>query len=302
MQSLQDEQGNICHDEDVILERIHNFYGSLYSQPPPQPGDSIGRTRILGLLNRQVEVGDNCNLIKVPELKEVETTINNMAKGKAPGEDGVTAKVLQLTWGWVQGPCIDFLKEIHHVYIMFIQGRFIQGRYIMDNIRTLKLCQDLANNTDFRSAIVGFSRNVERSHARSEKTGHKDQYNTAARTHRVSNLVHKNQNQRLATAREVQLEVEGHGRSLEGMEAASAILESLIKSDEQVEDITDRWSTRGIFSNLILVTTLEISVGTRGINAASFGCGEPFTRAFSHDQGRREYMWQTDSINGAGKK
>ncbi|KAL3690413.1 hypothetical protein R1sor_016722 [Riccia sorocarpa] len=106
------EQGVLINNEEEILKKVHQFYNGLYDQPAITEGERQERRRVLSLVDRHVDAEENRKLITTPERKEVESIVRSLPRDKAPGEDGVTAEILQQSWEWVGTPCISFLTAV----------------------------------------------------------------------------------------------------------------------------------------------------------------------------------------------
>ncbi|KAL3685968.1 hypothetical protein R1sor_003990 [Riccia sorocarpa] len=106
---LTSAEGVAINEEDDILEEIHRYYQELYHQPRITREVADERRRALQLIRRTVTEEQNLNLEILPEAQEIDTIVEDMKKNKAPGEDGLTIEVLQLTWEWVRAPCITII-------------------------------------------------------------------------------------------------------------------------------------------------------------------------------------------------
>ncbi|KAL3677089.1 hypothetical protein R1sor_027037 [Riccia sorocarpa] len=116
--TLENDQGTRIEDEDGKLELVHSYYQNLYSQRPEAAGDREERAEVLDLIDRGVSAQDNEALEKMPDDKEITEMVESLPREKAPGEDGLTAET-----------------------------GFVEGRSIMDNVLSLKMCQDLSRAT-----------------------------------------------------------------------------------------------------------------------------------------------------------
>lgn len=57
-------------------------------------------------------------LLRVITEKEIEETVKTMAKNKAPGPDGYTAKFFQATWSFMKQDIVNAVKESRCAKIM----------------------------------------------------------------------------------------------------------------------------------------------------------------------------------------
>ncbi|KAL2632411.1 hypothetical protein R1flu_017097 [Riccia fluitans] len=73
-------------------------FTDLYKDKLVLREDLAERKVILALLDRPVKEEDNRRLEMMPEMKNLETIVKDMAKEKAPGEDGITIEVLLVTF------------------------------------------------------------------------------------------------------------------------------------------------------------------------------------------------------------
>ncbi|KAL3681901.1 hypothetical protein R1sor_024857 [Riccia sorocarpa] len=98
-------RSRVVKEEREVLKTIEEFYGELYKQPPPNEGAEEERDEVLETIDRTVSQEDNGFLTKEPDKKEIQETIDSMASGKSPGEDGVTIEVLKEVWEFVEEAC-----------------------------------------------------------------------------------------------------------------------------------------------------------------------------------------------------
>ncbi|KAL3679387.1 hypothetical protein R1sor_022343 [Riccia sorocarpa] len=110
--ALQEEDGSLIEDEEQIRVKVRAFYQNLYLQPEVTHGEREDREQVLQLVDRYASESENLTLSCTPNSKEVRETLDLMARGKAPGEDGVTIEVLKETWEWTETPCVTYIQAV----------------------------------------------------------------------------------------------------------------------------------------------------------------------------------------------
>ena len=103
MTALKEEDGSVTRNRDRIVERAKQFYEKLYSSD--QDSNTIDDSEELNKLNSSLHP------LPVPEIAadEIEHTIHQLKRGKAPGPDNITPDVLRDA-----GPSI--LKPLANLY------------------------------------------------------------------------------------------------------------------------------------------------------------------------------------------
>ncbi|KAL3680839.1 hypothetical protein R1sor_023795 [Riccia sorocarpa] len=94
MAHLVDENGNQVTEEEDVLRLIHGYYRDLYTQPELDEGTVVEIREVLDTIDRTITEREKVTLTSIPDKEELEDLIKQMAKGKAPGEDGVTIETI----------------------------------------------------------------------------------------------------------------------------------------------------------------------------------------------------------------
>ncbi|KAL3698430.1 hypothetical protein R1sor_012506 [Riccia sorocarpa] len=90
---LENEDGELVEDENRIQMIVTTFMADLFKKQEDNEERREKRRRVLELLDKQVSGEDNAKLIQDPTRGEIEGLVENMAKGKASGLDGLTSEV-----------------------------------------------------------------------------------------------------------------------------------------------------------------------------------------------------------------
>ncbi|KAL3682492.1 hypothetical protein R1sor_000514 [Riccia sorocarpa] len=110
--SLMDEAGHKIEDEDRILKTVHSYYQNLYMSQLEGAQDREERAEVLNLVDRGLTEEDNQMLAELPCVQEITGMVDSLPKEKAPGDDDLTADVLQESWEWMGDRCVWFIQEI----------------------------------------------------------------------------------------------------------------------------------------------------------------------------------------------
>ncbi|KAL3691868.1 hypothetical protein R1sor_005519 [Riccia sorocarpa] len=102
--------GLIIEDRAGIIKEIGSFYTALYKDDGDPVGAAEERCKVLSLIQNKVPSGDNARLEECPSEQELEECVQELAKDKAPGLDGVSAEVLREFWEEARGPCKEMLE------------------------------------------------------------------------------------------------------------------------------------------------------------------------------------------------
>ncbi|KAL3699367.1 hypothetical protein R1sor_017389 [Riccia sorocarpa] len=105
------DDGRTITEEKEILEEVHDYYKAIYQQPEITDEERRARDSSLQLIQSRVPEQEKRRIAEKPTMKELEQTIESMAREKAPGEDGLTIEVLLASWGWTGQACLQLLLE-----------------------------------------------------------------------------------------------------------------------------------------------------------------------------------------------
>ncbi|KAL3685489.1 hypothetical protein R1sor_003511 [Riccia sorocarpa] len=86
----------------------------LFTDDGETEEDVRERRECLDFVNRRVEAGDNTILEWEPTEQEVANCVQNLAREKAPGLDGISANVLRLMWDDAKDLCMQMLLAFWH--------------------------------------------------------------------------------------------------------------------------------------------------------------------------------------------
>ncbi|KAL3693079.1 hypothetical protein R1sor_006730 [Riccia sorocarpa] len=92
MNSLKLTDGTIITQEEQILDKVKDYYKKLYTRDEEVERARVERAEILKLVDRSVLESDNIKLTATPPTEEIDKTVAELPKEKAPGKDGVTAE------------------------------------------------------------------------------------------------------------------------------------------------------------------------------------------------------------------
>ncbi|KAL3685994.1 hypothetical protein R1sor_004016 [Riccia sorocarpa] len=105
------DDGRTLTEETEIFEEVHDYYKDIYQQPEITDDEKRARDNSLQLIQSRVPEQEKRRIAEKPTMKELEQTVESMAKEKAPGEDGLTIEVLLASWGWTGQACLQLLLE-----------------------------------------------------------------------------------------------------------------------------------------------------------------------------------------------
>ncbi|KAL3683736.1 hypothetical protein R1sor_001758 [Riccia sorocarpa] len=111
MDSLKLEDGTLLTQEDHILQTVKAYYKELYSKDETVERAREERARILALVEGVVTETENAKLAESPSTEEINKTVEELPKDKAPGKDWVTAEILRATWTWTRDACEALIEE-----------------------------------------------------------------------------------------------------------------------------------------------------------------------------------------------
>ncbi|KAL3686509.1 hypothetical protein R1sor_009083 [Riccia sorocarpa] len=94
VKQLEDEHEQLQHEYEKIVAITINFDKTLYAQLAITQEMRDERKEVLELIDKKVSQEDNARMINLPEEGEIGGIIRHMASEKAPGEDGLTIKIL----------------------------------------------------------------------------------------------------------------------------------------------------------------------------------------------------------------
>ncbi|KAL3681174.1 hypothetical protein R1sor_024130 [Riccia sorocarpa] len=110
MNSLKLTDGTIITQEEQILDKVKDYYKKLYTRDEEVERARVERAEILKLVDRSVLESDNIKLTATPPTEEIDKTVTELPKEKAPGKDGITAEVLRATWSWTREACVALIE------------------------------------------------------------------------------------------------------------------------------------------------------------------------------------------------
>ncbi|KAL3696583.1 hypothetical protein R1sor_010659 [Riccia sorocarpa] len=111
MEIIVTEEGETITQDTQIMKVVHDYYTDIYAQPPITEWNIQERTRVMQLIKAKVPDAENQRLIEELCMQELTTTVENMAREKAPGEDGIKVEVLLASWSWSSQGCLLLLLE-----------------------------------------------------------------------------------------------------------------------------------------------------------------------------------------------
>ena len=106
---LIDEYGLPRTTPGELMEHVRKFYAGLYGCDQT---DLSKQNFFLDHINTKLSDQQNGNLQVNLSEYEIETAINQMAKGKAPGPDGLSIEFFIHCWSIVKHEVIDMLREL----------------------------------------------------------------------------------------------------------------------------------------------------------------------------------------------
>ncbi|KAL3694644.1 hypothetical protein R1sor_008295 [Riccia sorocarpa] len=103
--------GEQVEDEDHIKQMVNQFMTNLFKKQQETTSKKEKGARILRLIDRKVSPEKNIKTLEEPSAEEVGKLVHRMAKGKAPGLDGVTCEVVVKCWSWVGESCVNIVQH-----------------------------------------------------------------------------------------------------------------------------------------------------------------------------------------------
>ena len=92
-----------------LVEHVHRYYTGLYGC---DQNDTTKQIVFLDNINAKLSDQKNSNLHLDLSEREIETAISQMAKGKAPGPDGLSIELYTHCWPIVKDEVVSMLREM----------------------------------------------------------------------------------------------------------------------------------------------------------------------------------------------
>ena len=112
---LIDEYGLPRTTPGKLVEHVRKFYAGLYGCDQT---DLSKQSFFLDHINTKLSDQQNSNLQVNLSEYEIETAINQMAKGKAPGPDGLSIEFCIHCWSIIKHEVIEMLRELFSTQII----------------------------------------------------------------------------------------------------------------------------------------------------------------------------------------
>ena len=109
IQELVDEYGLPRTSPGELIEHVQRYYTGLYTY---DQNDATKQTVFLDNINAKLSDQQNNNLQLDLSEREIETAICQMAKGKAPGPDGLSIEFYIHCWPIVKDEVVSMLREM----------------------------------------------------------------------------------------------------------------------------------------------------------------------------------------------
>ncbi|KAL3677809.1 hypothetical protein R1sor_020765 [Riccia sorocarpa] len=90
LEVLEGDEGEEITEKEEILEKVHEFYQTLFSSEPRTSSKTAALLEVLDLVQARVSRPDNDMIIAVPDREEIENVVFSLPVNKAPGYDGLT--------------------------------------------------------------------------------------------------------------------------------------------------------------------------------------------------------------------
>ncbi|KAL3687077.1 hypothetical protein R1sor_013386 [Riccia sorocarpa] len=88
------ETGEMLTDERKILEHVEDTYKELYTAEPEREEFNRKREEAMTLIDKKLTLAQNVALGEMPTDELIEEVVQSLPSDRAPGLDGVTAKIL----------------------------------------------------------------------------------------------------------------------------------------------------------------------------------------------------------------
>lgn len=109
MRLLNDD--SCIEDKDDILGEVSRFYRELFHSVGDNAEVLEARRKLLQHTSAQVIEEQREEIKQKPNVEELRKTLLSLPKGKLPGLDGMTMKVLLATWSFIQADCLVLVKH-----------------------------------------------------------------------------------------------------------------------------------------------------------------------------------------------
>ena len=130
---LIDEYGLLRTTPGELVEHVRKFYAELYGCDQT---DLSKQSFFLNHISTKLSDQQNNNLQVDLSEYEIETAINQMAKGKTPGRDGLSIEFYIYCWSIVKHEVIDMLSELFST--QFIKPQIKTGYITLIHIKGAK--------------------------------------------------------------------------------------------------------------------------------------------------------------------